>query len=771
MVEPLNLHRKIIRPYCAAGAGMRMVQNKNPPHTKRLGLHEVNVRIASAQQWNTGLAKSDIIRLRRLGFYTPLQLWFSNSQLIWQSLQQLMTMADVQYLSDREIEEFLNDLDRNQNGFIEYSEVEGKLDEVHKEIAPEAKPHHLHHESMKDDARHVFLRSMIGSDENQIPRREFANTVRSWRIPSLEQNKKEEQDERDYLKSLSVWRRFRSYWAVQGPEIMFLALVVSMHLALGIWQMVKYLTQTRYRRAFGWGVVLAKTCAGALYPAFFFLILSMSRYFSTLLRRNYYISRFINWDLSQSFHIKMSIVALTLATLHAIGHLTGSFVYGSRPARQDNVAVVLGPDAVPRSYRDNIGSLPGWSGLTAFIMFWILALLSMPAVRRWSYEAFQLGHLLMFPIIGLLMAHGTAGLLQWPMFGYWLAFPTLLVLVERSVRIVVGFYRIPAELKILDDETVQITATVPKERIWRYQAGQYILLQIPEISIFQWHPFTISVCIGRELQVHIKTDGDWTGRLRKLVNGTSPQRIEIGINGPFGAPAQRFYDFNQSIIVGAGIGVTPFSGILTDLQERDHREGRTGSASRSWADQSESEKCEGRYSKDASRTDRRMADYRRVDFHWMVRDRNYLLWFSDLLNTVSRSQASHQQDPNPHLNIRIHTYVTQKGKNISTHIYRWLLEMHRTEEHPESPLTGLINPTRFGRPDLVHIMDDHYEDMRRLLASRKSENGAQRLRVGVFFCGAPVIGEILADRCRLLTARGMEDGNRIEYFFLMEVFG
>ncbi|KAL9120740.1 MAG: hypothetical protein Q9187_002702, partial [Circinaria calcarea] len=543
-------------------------------------------------------------------------------------------MSDVQYLSDREVEEFLDDVDKNKDGNIEYSEIEHKLDEVHKEIAPEAKPHHLHHESLGDEARHAFLRSMIGSNENRIPRHEFVTVVRGWRIPSLEQDKKEEQNEKNYLKSLSRWRRARSYFAVHGPEIMFLALVVSMHLAFSIWQMVKYLTQMEVRYAFGWGVVLAKTCAGALYPAFFFLILSMSRYFSTYLRRNYYISRFINWDLSQSFHIKMSIVALTLATLHAIGHLTGTFLYGSRPAQQDDVAALLGPHAVPRPYKDYVSSLPGWSGLTAYILFLILALLSIPQVRRWSYEAFQLGHLLMFPIIGLLMAHGTAALLQWPMFGYWLAFPTLFILIERIVRIAVGFHRISAELEILDGETVRITATMPKERVWRYEAGQYVFLQVPEISYFQWHPFTISVCIGREMQLHIKTDGNWTGRLGKLAGDTGVRHIKVGINGPFGAPAQRFYSFNQSIVVGAGIGVTPFSGILADLQERDNRrhEGKTSLAPGSLLQHKEVEKSETGDIEETSPSNWHPEGNRRVDFHWMVRDRNYLLWFSDLLN-------------------------------------------------------------------------------------------------------------------------------------------
>lgn len=173
-------------------------------------------------------------------------------------------------------------------------------------------------------------------------------------------------------------------------------------------------------------------------------------------------------------------------------------------------------------------------------------------------------------------------------------------------------------------------------------------------------------------------------------------------------------------------------------------------------------------------------DYRRTDFHWVVRDKNYLNWFSGLLNSISRSQIWHRQHPShtgayPHLDVRMWTHVTQKRKSISTHIYRWLLELHRTPEHPESPLTGLINPTHYGRPDFVRILDDHYADMMRYRTEtgwdQDGDGKNDRFKVGVFYCGKPIVGELLADRCRLLTARGRADGSNIEYYFMIEVFG
>ncbi|KAH7141917.1 FAD-binding domain-containing protein [Dactylonectria macrodidyma] len=739
--------------------------------------------------------------------------------------------GNVQYLNDDEIHEFLNDLDHNGDGNIEYSEVERKLDHAHDELAVKKyshnsqrndSPHHRDGSHTHDEqVRHAFLTRMMGSNAQRVPREEFANLVRSWKIPSLEQATKAEKEEKRYFKRLPGWRRIRAYWAVHAPEVGFIGLVISMQLAFGIWQLVKYQTTPEYRAAFGWGVVLAKTCAGALYPTFFFLILSMSRYFSTWLRRSYHVSRFFNWDLSQEFHVRISCVAILLATLHAIGHLTGSFVHGSDSANQDAVARVLGPDAVPRPYIEYVRSVPGFTGITALGLFYLLCLLSIPQVRRWNYEVFQLGHLLMFPIIGLMMAHGTAGLLQWPMFGYFLAFPTLLVLVERVVRIFLGFHSIKATMKVLDADTVEVTAVIPSERLWKYKAGQYIFLQVPKISFFQWHPFTVSFCRGNKMMVHIKTDGDWTGRLRKLGGESGESEIAVGINGPFGAPAQRFYDFNHSVIIGAGIGVTPFSGILADLQHNDDLDhggpGHARPAPASPVHRHDSDTTvvasdhKGKDGNVGSQRGNNMSaavgpdvideqrrpqadnshtfaeNYRRVDFHWMVRDRNYLQWLSDLLNEVSVSQEWHRKhEKYPCLDIRINTHVTAKRKEISIHVYRWLLEMHRTDEHPASPLTGLLNPTQFGRPDFSMILDEHYDEMIKFQASRRratekrseSQNDDSTrddtndgLKVGVFYCGAPAVGEILADKCRELSTRGRHDGSKIEYHFMIEVFG
>lgn len=117
---------------------------------------------------------------------------------------------------------------------------------MHKEIAPEPKPHNLHYKGRDDDARHAFLRSLMGSEKNKIPREEFKEIVRGWKVPSMHPDKKAEESHKDYMRKMNIGRRIRAYWNVRGPEMCFLALVVSLQIGMGTWQFVKYLTGRQY---------------------------------------------------------------------------------------------------------------------------------------------------------------------------------------------------------------------------------------------------------------------------------------------------------------------------------------------------------------------------------------------------------------------------------------------------------------------------------------------------------------------------------------------
>ncbi len=135
-----------------------------------------------------------------------------------------------------------------------------------------------------------------------------------------------------------------------------------------------------------------------------------------------------------------------------------------------------------------------------------------------------------------------------------------------------------------------------------------------------------------------------------------------------------------------------------------------------------------------------------------------LTGFSDLLN------RAYEFSSDANIDLRLHTHITAKRKNISTHVFRYLLDSYRTKEEPVSALTGLKVKSHFGRPDLNWHLRKFHEEIR-------EQEGTKGTRVGVFFCGAPVIGAVLADACSEMTRLAASDGSKIRYEFRMEVFG
>src|SRR5262249_15083259 len=99
----------------------------------------------------------------------------------------------------------------------------------------------------------------------------------------------------------------------------------------------------------------------------------------------------------------------------------------------------------------------------------------------------------------------------------------------------------------------------------------FVFLRIPvlEGQEKELHPFSISSSpVERDLRVSIRTIGDFTRRLPSLDPGT-----ELHVYGPFGGfTSHRFAHFRRLVCIGAGIGITPFLGMLAfELSNHDFR--------------------------------------------------------------------------------------------------------------------------------------------------------------------------------------------------------
>ena len=69
-----------------------------------------------------------------------------------------------------------------------------------------------------------------------------------------------------------------------------------------------------------------------------------------------------------------------------------------------------------------------------------------------------------------------------------------------------------------------------------------MFINVPRISKFQWHPFTVSSNSNMEadkLSVVIKTEGSWSQKLYKELS-SSPDHLEVSVEGPYGPTSLHF---------------------------------------------------------------------------------------------------------------------------------------------------------------------------------------------------------------------------------------
>jgi NADPH oxidase len=258
----------------------------------------------------------------------------------------------------------------------------------------------------------------------------------------------------------------------------------------------------------------------------------------------------------------------------------------------------------------------------------------------------------------------------------------------------------------------------------KYKAGQWLFLNVPSVSRQQWHPFTITSCpFDPYISVHVRQVGDFTRALgdalgagpaqSKLYDGVDPmgmyevalqngqQMPELRIDGPYGAPAEDVFENEIAVLIGTGIGVTPWAAILKNI----------------W------------HMRQGPNPPTRL---RRVEFIWVCKDTTSFEWFQVLLSSLeaqSQEAANRAGGASNQEFLRIHTYLTQK-LDIDTAQNIVLNSVGAAVD----PLTELKSRTNFGRPDFARL----FTGMREGILDRTYLNGLEgemRTNVGVYFCG------------------------------------
>uniref|UniRef100_A0A8B9H3J4 FAD-binding FR-type domain-containing protein n=1 Tax=Astyanax mexicanus TaxID=7994 RepID=A0A8B9H3J4_ASTMX len=383
------------------------------------------------------------------------------------------------------------------------------------------------------------------------------------------------------------------------------------------------------------------------------------------------------------------------------------------------------------------------AGLTGVVITLALILIitsSMEVIRRSYFEVFWYTHHLFIVFFAGLVFHGYGRIVRsqvttdpphnttfckdqpenwgkipecpipqfaggFPQTWMWVIGPMVIYLCERLLRFV-RYLQTVRYKKIVMHPSKVLELQLLKSG-FKMDVGQYVFLNCPEISELEWHPFTMTSAPEEDFfTVHIRSAGDWTDRLIKMV-----ENLPEG-NGPFGTASEDVFDYEVSMLVGAGIGVTPFASILKSI----------------W--------YKFKDSNPKLRT-------RKIYFYWLCRETHAFEWFADLLQVLEKEME--ERGMRDFLIYKL--YLTGWDH---THAAQVMVNFDKDTD----VITGLKQKTHYGRPN----WDKEFEQVRH-------ENPSSV--VGTFLCGPPALATDLERRC---VKYSDVDPRKTKFYFNKENF-
>ena len=145
---------------------------------------------------------------------------------------------------------------------------------------------------------------------------------------------------------------------------------------------------------------------------------------------------------------------------------------------------------------------------------------------------------------------------------------------------------------------------------------------------------------------------------------------KLYLDGPFGEGHQEWTDFEVSVLVGGGIGVTPFASILKDLVFKSSIKSKIQCKKVSLVYISSSWWLIYLCKKLTLQSLLTLADYLKVYFIWVTRTQRQFEWVSDIIREVEELDTLEL--------VSVHTYITQVAEKFdlrTTMLVRYAVPM------------------------------------------------------------------------------------------------
>ncbi|XP_053344268.1 NADPH oxidase 5 [Clarias gariepinus] len=525
----------------------------------------------------------------------------------------------------------------------------------------------------------------------------------------------------------------RAYWQNNSRKLFFICLYSFLNILLFIIAMMR-------NAAGGPWIMLARGCGMCLNLNCTFIMVLMLRRCLTWLRATWVV-KVLPLDQNILLHEIVGYAILIFSVVHTMAHVMNFVLLSHKEVGYELWEYVF-------TTRPGIGWVQGTASITGVVLQVIICLMvvcSCTFVRRSGhFEVFYWSHLSYIWVWVLLIVHCAN-------FWKWFVAPGVIFLVEKLVGIAVSRMAALyiAEVNLLPSKVTHLVIKRPP--FFQFKPGDYVYINIPVIAKYEWHPFTISSAPEQQdtIWLHVRSMGQWTNRLfeyfrqsenqdannKRLTASLRKRRHDAGtqissklsenhrycnikcyVDGPYGTPTRQIFASEHAVLIGAGIGITPFASILQSIMYRYRmRKQNCPNCNYSW--------CE-------TIKDNEMK-LRKVDFIWINRDQKSFEWFVSLLTKLEMDQAD--EEPEGRF-LEMHMYMTSAlSKNDMKAIgLQMALDLLAKKEKKDS-ITGLRTRTQPGRPEWGKVFQKVSEE--------------KKGKVHVFYCGSPACAKAIKAEC------------------------
>ncbi|XP_066535289.1 NADPH oxidase 4 isoform X2 [Hoplias malabaricus] len=227
----------------------------------------------------------------------------------------------------------------------------------------------------------------------------------------------------------------------------------------------------------------------------------------------------------------------------------------------------------------------------------------------------------------------------------WVLAPLCLYCAERVYRYIRG--SAPVTIVSVVRHPCDVIEVRMLKSGFKARPGQYVLLNCQSVSSFENHAFTLTTCPTQNKEtfgIHIRVLGDWTECFSELLfpevehSEILPMMHQrrypkVYVDGPFGSPSEEVFNYEVSVCVAGGIGVTPFACILHTLLD-------------GWS----------------------QYKLRRLYFVWVCRELQCFYWFAELLCGLHHKLW--EENRPDYLNIRLYLTNTHQLGNLTEDRFR-----------------------------------------------------------------------------------------------------